>query len=103
MSKPKPSPTMKTIRSLVKDSGRSLRDITAGTGISYVTLHRWMHEDGDSVVRLETLLGALGYELAVVPLGHDAVARAVGDALTRKPRVMRSLAKILDENRDLLS
>ncbi len=64
---PKPSPTMKSIRTIVKDSGRSLRDITGGTPMSYMTLHKWMHDDSNSIVRLEALLGALGYEVIIVP------------------------------------
>ncbi len=102
MSKPKPSPTMTSLRALVGASGRSPRDLERGCGVSYRTILRWLKEDPEFITHLEAVLREVGCELAVVRLGSDAAARALGYALARKPRVMRSLAKMLDANRDLL-
>lgn len=59
----KPSPTMKHLRAIITDGGLSIRGACKDAGLSSSAMARWMHDDPRTIVQLESLLGALGYEL----------------------------------------
>lgn len=62
----KPSPTMKHLRAIITDGGLTMRGACVNAGLSSSALARWMHDDPRTILQLESLLGALGYEVRIV-------------------------------------
>lgn len=70
-------PMIDTIRTVVQDSGQTLKRIGANSGVSPQTISKWLYGETKQprAASVNAVLRALGYKLEVVAVTHRVVVK----------------------------